>query len=56
MDARKWRIRKRAGLWCVFEPGWVFTPIGKFYRHADAIHMAGRFRALGIRTKGRRER
>jgi hypothetical protein len=55
MDARKWRIHKRAGLWQVFEPGWVFHPIGKFDSHDDAIYMADQFRALDIHTAGRRE-
>jgi hypothetical protein len=55
MDARKWRIHKRAGKWQVFEPGWVFHAIGTYDTHGMAVFMTGAFISTGSHTKGRRE-
>ncbi|WP_432118506.1 hypothetical protein [Streptomyces sp. bgisy032] len=34
-DVTKWRIRRKDGQWCVYSPGWLFTPIfvGNSFRH-----------------------
>lgn len=56
MDARKWRIHKRGGKWCVFEPGWVFHPYTAQDSLGEAIAAATWLKNnCGFRTPGRRE-
>lgn len=55
MDARKWRIRKRDGVWCVFEPNWVFHPFVTSTSFGKAVGLAHALRGIGAHTQGRRE-